>query len=160
MNIDVEFGLMYESTIVQNSATNRLEFKDLIVNNMKQTGFLLWLPNCSLSCIFQHNPKKLTYFLVGCKELQTVQRHIFEQFNDIHNLINMIYSFATTQNETSGEIECKVQFLSCSTQATKSEKQKALKKHKTTTQKEVHCKQNSRKLPKHGTCQKKTVVGN
>ena len=38
-----------------------------------------------------------------------------------------------------GEIECKVQFLSCSTEATKSEKQKALKKHKTTTQKKVHC---------------------
>ena len=75
---------------------------------MKQTGFLLWPPNCSLSRIFQHNPKKHAYILVGCKEQQTVQTHLFEQFNDIHNLINMIFSFASTQNETSGEIECNI----------------------------------------------------
>ena len=50
----------------------------------------------------------------------------------------MIYDVAT-QDEACGVIECKLQFLSCLTQATKSEKQKALKKHKTTTQKKVHC---------------------
>ena len=55
--------------------------------------------------------------------MQSTANNLFKQFYDTDFLINMIYSVAT-QNEASGEIECKVQFLSCSTQATKTEKQK------------------------------------
>jgi hypothetical protein len=55
---------------------------------------------------------------------QTV--NLFEQFCDTDFLINMIYDVAT-EDEACGVIECKLQFLSCLTQATKSEKQKAIK---------------------------------
>lgn len=138
VDINVVFDLLYESILVNNCATSKLTFKNLILkNNTQHTGFLLWLPNCCLSCIFQHNAKQKTkYFLVWCNQQQTV--NLFEQFCDTDFLINMIYDVAT-QDEACGVIECKLQFLSCLTQATKSEKQKALKKHKTTTQKKVHC---------------------
>ena len=91
------------------------------------------------------------------KKQQTV--NLFEQFCDTDFLINMIYDVAT-QDEACGVIECKLQFLSCLTQATKSEKQKALKKHKTTTQKKVHCNKIKENYLNMEPAKKKTVVGN
>ncbi len=109
MKINVQFDLLYESVLVQNCAISKVRFKNLILNNIEHTSFFLRIPNCCLSCIFQHKPKQQTkYFLVGCNQQQTV--NLSEQFYDTGFLINMIYNVAT-QNEASGEIECKVQFL-------------------------------------------------
>ena len=118
VHINVEFDLLYEGTLdMQTCAIGKLNFKNLVLDNIDHAGFLAWFPSCCLSCIFQHQQRQQTkYFLVGCNQQQTI--NLFKQFYDTDFLINMIYSVAT-QNEASGEIECKVQFLSCSTQATK-----------------------------------------
>ena len=94
VDINVVFDLLYENILVNNCATSKLTFKNLILSNTEHTGFLLWLPNYCLSCIFQHNARQKTkYFLVGCNRQQTV--NLFEQFYDTNLLINMIYDVAT-----------------------------------------------------------------
>ena len=71
--------------------------------------------------------------MVACNEIsQTL--NLFEQFNDIDSLINTFCHIVTKRLECD-EIEYDIQFLSCSCQITKSEREKVVRKHKSTTQK-------------------------
>ena len=73
--------------------------------------------------------------MVACNEIsQTL--NLFEQFNDIDCLINTFCHIVTERLECD-EIEYDIQFLSCSCQITKSEREKVVRKHKSTTQKRL-----------------------
>ena len=67
-----------------------------------------------------------------CNERQTIK--LFENFTDsgIDKICNIV-----TQKLKCDEIEYDIQFFSCSCQLTKSEPQKIIRKHQTTTQKRL-----------------------
>ena len=70
--------------------------------------------------------------MVACPESQTIT--LFGKFTDSDSVIDKICNIAT-QKLKCDEIEYDIQFFSCSCQLTKSEKQKILRKHKSTAHK-------------------------
>ena len=74
------------------------------------------------------------FFLVACNERQTID--LFGTFTDSDSVIDKICNIVT-QKLKCEEIEYDIQFFSCSCQLTKSEKQKIIRKHMSTTQKRL-----------------------
>ena len=67
-------------------------------------------------------------------ESQTI--NLFEKFTDSNSLVNKCSNIVSHKLK-SDEIQYNIQFLSCSCQLTKSERQKITKKHKSITQKKL-----------------------
>ena len=107
----------------------------ILENTLENTACLLGLSNYCFACIFQYannTRQKTKYYLVACNETQTV--NLFETFTDTGSVIDKICNIVK-QKLKCEEIEYDIQFLSCSCHLTKSERQKVLTKHKSTTQK-------------------------
>ena len=107
----------------------------ILENTSENTAFFLGLSNYCFACIFQYannTRQKTKYYLVACNETQTV--NLFETFTDTGSVIDKICNIVK-QKLKCEEIEYDIQFLSCSCHLTKSERQKVLRKHKSTTQK-------------------------
>ena len=107
----------------------------ILENTSENTAFFLGLSNYCFACIFQYannTRQKTKYYLVACNETQTV--NLFETFTDTGSVIDKIGNIVK-QKLKCEEIEYDIQFLSCSCHLTKSERQKVLRKHKSTTQK-------------------------
>ena len=136
--VDVVFNARHQGTLFSNSVSSKHVLEKLILDNTTEnTGFLLWLSTYCLSCIFQHvdnKNQKTKYFLVASNEKQTI--NLFEKFNDSSSVINKICNIIT-QKLKCEEIEYNIQFISCSCQLTKSERQKIIRKHKSTIQKSL-----------------------
>ena len=136
-NVDVVFGTKQQGTFSPTSISDKLALEKLILDNATEnTGFLLWTSSYCLSCIFQHGngtrQKRTKYFLVACDESQTI--NLFENVTD--SLINKFCNIVSHKLK-SDEIEYNIQFLSCSCQSTKPERQKITQKHKSSTQKKL-----------------------
>ena len=135
--VDVVFGRRYQNTLSFTSVSSKHFLKSLISENTSEnTGFLLQLSNYWFSGIFQHSNntrQKTKYVLMACDELsQTIK--FCEKFTDLDSVINKIYNIVT-QKLRYDKIEYDVQFFSCSCQLSKSEKQKILRNHESTTHK-------------------------
>ena len=133
------FRTKQQGTFSPTSISDKLVLEKLILDNTTEnTGFLFWTSSYCLSCIFQHDngtrQKRTKYFLVACDESQTI--NLFENFTDSDSLINKFCNIVSHKLK-SDEIEYNIQFLSCSCQSTKSEKQKITQKHKSSTQKKL-----------------------
>ena len=122
-DVEIEFGSRYQDILSSNSVSSKQVLESLILDNTTEnTGCLLWISNYCLACIFQHyRIQKTKYFLVACNERQTI--NLFEQFNDTEVLINK-FCHIVTQKLKCEEMQYNIQFLSCSCQLTKSERQK------------------------------------
>ena len=71
---------------------------------------------------------------MACDESQTI--NLFETFTDSGSLVNKFCNIVSHKLK-SDEIQYNIQFLSCSCQLTKSERQKITKKHKFSTHKKL-----------------------
>ena len=78
--------------------------------------------------------QKTKYFLVSYGESQTIS--LLEKFNDSDSVINKICNIVI-HNLKCEEIQYDIQFQSCSCLLTQSEKQKTIRKHKSTMQKRL-----------------------
>ena len=132
-DVGIVFASKYQGTLVSNAVSSKHDLERLILDNTTEnTGFLLWLSNCHcFACIFQH-AKKTKYFLVSCGEKQTI--NLFEKLNDSESVINKVCNIVKPDLKCE-EIQYNIQFLSCSSQLTQSEKQKIIRKHKSTMEK-------------------------
>ena len=138
-DVEVVFCSRYQDTLSFTPAVSSKHVLDRLIleNTSENTGVLLWLSNHCLACIFQHvnnTRQKTKYFLVACNERQTI--NLLGKFTDSHSVIDNICNIVT-QKLKCDEIEYDIQFFSCSCQLTKSEPQKIIRKHQTTTQKRL-----------------------
>ena len=69
---------------------------------------------------------------MSCGEKQTI--NLLEKFNDSESVINKVCNIVKPDLKCE-EIQYNIQFLSCSSQLTQSEKQKIIRKHKSTMEK-------------------------
>ena len=136
-NVDIVFGTEYQGKFSPTSICDKLVLEKFILDNATEnTGFLLWTSSYSLSCIFQHHngttQNRTKYFLVALNKSQTI--NLFEKFCDSDSLVNKFCNIVSHKLK-SDEIQYNIKFLSCSCQLTKPERQKIIKKHKSTTEK-------------------------
>ena len=136
--VDVVFGSRYQGTLSCTSVSSKHNLEMLILENTSgNTGSLLLLSNYYLACIFLHannSQQKTKYFLVACNERQTI--NLFEKITDFDSVIDKI-CIVVTQKLECDEIEYDIQFLSCSCQLTKLERQKMVRKYKSSAQKRL-----------------------
>ena len=111
--------------------------KDLLVssiikNTVDNTGFLLWLSDYCIACIFDHQ-KCTKYFLLTYNEMQQ-KFGLFEKYSSPNFLVNKLYEISTEVLKRE-EVGYTVEFLSCLHQLSKSEKQRIVRKHKSSEHK-------------------------
>ena len=129
-DIDITFKLEKGGFLCFESSNSRLILQKLICDNMYgNTGFLLWLSNYCLACIFQYNLriKNMKYYLITFNDDGSVK--IFNNFCDVECLIEMIID--TARKELGwNEVHYCIKFLLCSCEISNTLRQKIMRKHK------------------------------
>ena len=100
-------------------------------------------PNYCFSCVFEEYLTKATkYFLIGYFSDQEL--NVFEKFNDVNTVVDIL-SDIVQQRLGCNETLYNIQFLSCSCELTKPQKNKVLRNHKFLVQKQLCAKQRQEK---------------
>ena len=138
-NIDVVLDSRYQGNLCINSVSSKIALEKMIIDNTKEnTGFLIWLSNICLACIFQHSRDKrhkgTKYFLLKSDDKQTI--NIFKKVNENQCIVSEFCDIKT-QNFQCQNLEYIIQFLSCCSQITKSERVKIVRKHKSSAEKRL-----------------------
>ena len=129
-DINVVTSSKNQGIMCPTSITSMHNLHSLILDRIDgNTGFLLLIPNCCVSCIFQRNSKGkvMKYFIVAVGEGQ-----IPEVFKDIKSIDTIFQTLGDilTKNMHCFEMEYCIHFLSCSCPLSYSERQKIMRKHK------------------------------
>ena len=140
-DIDITFTIDIEGILccTSRSVNSRLvQLQHLITDNTKgNTGFLIWLSNYCVSCIFQNNLRNKTntkYYLTVFSE--NGKCDVFQSINDINSLINAFANIVKDHFQ-SNEISYYIKFLSCSSQLSNVVRQKVMRKHKSLAKKRL-----------------------
>ena len=156
--IDIVYSSRHERTLYCTSVASKIVLEKLILaNTMQNNGFLIWYLNCSLGCIihnYVHRKKEKTkYFLI--KSTETDKLKLIKPLPDAHSVVNQLCD--TCGNINQETFKYILQFLSCPTKLTKSEKQKIMRKHTSISQKE-RIRQNKRKCQRTMSPTRKKVL--
>ena len=136
--IDIVNTSIHEGTLCLASLSSRVPLETVILCNAKQnTGFFIWLSNHCLGCVIVNQRQQTKYFILSSSE--TRELNLLKPFSDPHPLVSRFCDILELTDPNIEEVEYLIQFLSCKTTLTKSEKQKVQRKHKYTKQKEVLC---------------------
>ncbi len=141
--IDIVSTSRHEGTLCLASLFGRVPLETAILSNAKQnTGFLIWLSNYCLACVIVNQRKRTKYFILSSSE--TRELNLLKPFSDPCPLVSRFCDILQLTDPDIEEAEYMIQFLSCQSTLTKSEKQKVQLKHKYTKEKELLC-ENKRK---------------
>ncbi len=141
--IDIVNTSRHEGTLCLASLFSRVPLETAILSNAKQnTGFLIWLSNYCLACVIVNQRKQTKYFILSSSE--TRELNLLKPFSDPCPLVSRFCDILQLTDPDIEEAEYMIQFLSCQSTLTKSEKQKVQWKHKYTKEKELLC-ENKRK---------------
>ena len=132
-DVNVTSNGKHEDVLDVLSLSSKSGFEALIKNYIRVSGgFLLWFPNYCFSCVFEHYTIKATkYFLIGYfadKEL-----NVFEKFDNINAVVDILCKIVQ-EKLLSHQTQYNIQFISCSCELTKSQKNKVLQNHKSLLQ--------------------------
>jgi hypothetical protein len=141
--IDIVNTSRHEGTLCFASLCSRVPLETAILSNAKQnTGFFIWLSNYCLACVIVNQRKQIKYFILSSSE--TRELNLLKPFSDPCPLVSRFCDILQLTDPDIEEAEYTIQFLSCQSTLTKSEKQKVQRKHKYTKEKELLC-ENKRK---------------
>ena len=119
-------------------AQSKLNIESLISHTNENTGFLIWLEDYCMSCIFQKTSiKNMSYSLLAYDDddsSPTSTVHFVKNIKDKHTLVDAIFNLANTkiQDEI---LNYEIQFLSCSSELTNCERKRIMKSHRQKKQK-------------------------
>jgi hypothetical protein len=131
-NVDVAFSLKSHGTLSCTSISSKQDLQSLIEGNVStNTGFLLWVSSYCINCVFQHLTRGNNYFISAFDENQA--DHTFEKLSDTFSLIRTVCDIVTMKD--SDEVRYQIQFLSCSSQLSNTERQSIIRKHKSISKK-------------------------
>lgn len=127
-HIDVNYVSTTTGTLVHSSLYSKCALRSSVLHNIRtSTGFLLHLSNLCLGCVFHKIKRSTRFFLFFLNEHETLEIH---QIDDAKCLVQTV-----TNKVTCEQTEYIIQFILCSCQLTKIEKQKLLKCQKYSEQK-------------------------
>lgn len=113
---------------MHSSLYSKCALRSSVLHNIRtSTGFLLHLSNLCLGCVFHKIKRSTRFFLFFLNEHETLEIH---QIDDAKCLVQTV-----TNKVTCEQTEYIIQFILCSCQLTKIEKQKLLKRQKYSEQK-------------------------
>lgn len=95
------------------------------------TGFLLHFPKLCFGCVFHKTRASITFFFISFNESQGLK---ILKASDTNSLVQIVCE-SVTKTINSNETEYYIQFVLCTCQLDKAEKQKILKCHKSSEQK-------------------------
>ena len=119
---------------------------------------MIWFSNYCLACIIVSLRQQTKYFILSSSE--THELNLLKPFSDPHPLVSRFCDILELIDPNMEEAEYLVQFLSCQTTLTKSEKQKIQRKHKSMDpiKKEALCNKNAMKYKSMHPSEKKAVL--
>ncbi len=119
--------------VVNDKAQGKLNIENLICHTNENTGFLIWLGDYCMSCIFQKTSiKNMSYSLLAYDDEDsspTSTVHFVKNIEDKHTLVDAIFNLANTkiQDEI---LNYEIQFLSCSSELTNCERKRIMRNHR------------------------------
>ena len=137
-DIHITFNLEKKGILCSTSLASKLILHKLITDNKKDnTGFLMWISNYCISCIFCNNSKSKRcgkYYLTVFTDIGNVK-----MFQSIHDTDYLIETFFNTVKEQyhSSELEYYIRFLSCSSTLSNDVRQRVKRKHTFNSKKEA-----------------------
>jgi hypothetical protein len=121
--IDIVNTSIHEGTLCLASLSSRVPLETVILSNAKEnTGFLIWLSNHCLGCVIVNQRQQTKYFILSSSE--TCELNLLKLFSDPHPLVSRLCDILELTDPNIEEAEYLIQFLSCKSTLTKSEKQK------------------------------------
>lgn len=130
---DIDISIVTKQGILSfNSYTSRISFRKLILENISNTGFVLWFFNYCLSCVLQHNGQRKTrskYCLAVFSSNGRLDK--FENINNTDSLIQAVVDTMTTKFKCN-EIQYCVKFLYCASQLSNITRQKIVRMFQST----------------------------
>ena len=127
---------IYDATIDVVFTAQKL-FQNFILDNTRgNTGFIIWFSNYCASCIFQHNSKtkSIKYYLIIFHSDGTLDE--FQTVSDSNFLLQVLANTVTKINTTNNlEVAYIIRFLNCYSNLSSTLRQKVLRKHKSSKQK-------------------------
>ena len=119
--------------VLNDKAQSKLNIESLICHTKENTGFLIWLGDYCMSCIFQKTSiKNMSYSLFAYDDddsSPTSTVHFVKNIRDKHTLVDAIFNLANTkiQDEI---LNYEIQFLSCSSELSNCERKRIMKNHR------------------------------
>ena len=141
-DISIAFNLEKQGILFCTSFTSELVLQALITENTNHnTGFLMWISNYCISCIFEHKIKRKTntvkYYLLALTPDGNLE--ISQNNNDLSSLIQSILDIIKNKFQSRDTEYC-IKFLCCSSNFSSAVRLKVMAKHKSNCQKKLDLK--------------------
>ncbi len=118
--------------VVNDKTESKLNIESLICHTNENTGFLIWLGDYCMSCIFQRTSiKDMSYSILAYDDgdsSPTSAVHFVKNIKDKHTLVDAIFNLANTKIKD-GILNYEIQFLSCSSELTNCKRIRIMKNH-------------------------------
>ena len=132
--LDANVDIVYTRQQGMLSVSNEDLLMTVSMNAVNNTGCLLWFSDCCLACIFNHEKSGTKYNLVAYNG--SLEKIRFELCGTVQCLIDKLRIFCMKQLKCQNVLY-NVQFLSCSHKFSNSERQKIVRKHKSSGHKKT-----------------------
>ena len=119
----------FEGVVNNNLETQLNILESFICNSSESSGFLLWLGNYCISCIFHGRSREKLYSVLAYDGADNPPAICFyKNATDKHTLMKTLFNLA--HDKIRGECtNYEIQFLSCSSEVTDIERKRVMRKH-------------------------------
>jgi hypothetical protein len=122
-----------QGVVVNNKAKSKSYIESLICDTNKNTGFLMWIGDYCISCIFQQTSIKNESFSILAYDdddsSPTCTAHYIKNIKDKHTLVDTIFNLANTKIKDE-IVNFEIQFLACSSELTNCERKRIMRNHR------------------------------
>ena len=119
--------------VVNDKAKSKPYIESLICHTNENTGFLMWIGDYCISCIFQKTSIKNTSYSILAYDdddgSPTCTAHYIKNIKDKHTLVDTIFNLANTKIKDE-IVNYEIQFLSCYSELTNCERKRIMKNHR------------------------------
>jgi hypothetical protein len=119
--------------VINDKAKRKPYIESLICHTNENTGFLMWIGDYFISCIFQKTSiKNMSYSILAYDDddsSPTCTAHYIKNIKDKHTLVDTIFNLVTTKIKDE-IVNFEIQFLACSSELTNCERKRITKKHR------------------------------
>ena len=121
--------------VVNDKAKSKPYIESLICHTNENTGFLMWIGDYCISCIFQKTSIKNTSYSILAYDdddsSPTCTAHYIKNIKDKHTLVDTIFNLTLANTKIKDEIvNYEIQFLACSSKLTNCERKRIMKNHR------------------------------
>ena len=119
--------------VITDKVESKLNIESIIPHTNENTGFLIWFGNYCISCIFQATSiNSMSYSILAYDDNDddtSCNAHYIKNIKDKSTLVDSLFNIVKTK--IGGKIvNYTIQFLSCFSQLTNSERKRVMKNHR------------------------------